>query len=400
MRTRSKRDSVLTTQGIDLLSGLYDIEIHSPTTSIDQWRVAEANEILTELFRIACSSLSEPSFNVNDWTAVKSLYRLVVERRLELTGLLQFRHSIPEETLYDKVWKDTIVTLVELERSACKSEHERLQFHSADGPLAQHIQFRGPTAKPTTYSGASYRFLDTFARARDELWKTIRSLSYPAVVSLQPPWSRGLPIQCLNVPFGVAGSEAKNFTPYLRSRAAEVVFLDQKPAKASIPPDEESRVTIGTFVDSYDVALQIHVMQQPGEQLKAIEISRAWKHATAMAQGRMDECETIRYWCSRFKGALPSVKLNLPVIDRECEEYPLLPTTSDSSETLEWDPTSNQPSKTETRSLSATTIDCFLAQPAAVVDLSRPFQQPRPATLSFTPRRVWRIHDPRKISGG
>ncbi|KAL8851784.1 MAG: hypothetical protein Q9221_003298 [Calogaya cf. arnoldii] len=162
--------SILTEEGVHLLSVMYDSEIHTPSTVSDHWQVAEGNKTLLELFGLACCSLGEPSFNVHDWDGVKSIYRLVIERRLLAVTFLQRGDHVSKEIIDDKVWRESIDALIEFERIACKLEHERLRFNSAAGPLSHGIPY-SIVMDWTRLSSACYLFLDTLAKARDELWK-------------------------------------------------------------------------------------------------------------------------------------------------------------------------------------------------------------------------------------
>ena len=414
---------MLTKEGIDLLSGINVDEYGRPTVDVASWRIAEANEILIELFSIACSALSEPSFFFHDWSAVKSICSLVVERRMELTSLLQTRSDISEKILRDAVWKSTIDTLLKLEKSACQPENERLLFNFAAGPLSQPRLSISPTARPTTYSSASYRFLDTLAQARDELWREIRPFHHPAVVSLPRPWPRGLPIQCLTIPFDVANTKAQGLTPFISSRAADIIFVPENHAKASLPDEEETRAAIGLYVDNYDIALQIYVKQIPKGRARDERIALAWKHAlssladqrnssigysrgvssnTLKSQDdqRMDEQEAFRLWRSRFEHALPGLCTNLPLLEEEAQVYPIIPPSRELSEIYEWDPASDQPTATKSRPLPVTVIDCMFGARIGSVDLSRPFEEPQPKTLPFIPQRVWDTSDTRKSLAG
>ena len=413
-RTVYSIESILTKEGIDLLSGITVDEYGHPTPSVHSWRVAEADGILIELFRIACSSLSEPSFSVHDWSAMKSIHRLVVERRMELTSLAQKRSNVSEEILHDAVWKSTINSLVELEKSGCQPENERLQFNLASGPLSQSRLSFPPLAGPTNYSSASYRFLDMLAQARDELWREIRLFNYPPL-----PWPQGLPIQCLNTPFDVGAIEAHSLTPFISSRAADIVFLSEKYAKASLPFGEETRAAIGLYVDSYDVALWIYIKQLPQGPGRDERVAHAWKHAMSsladqrpksmdssggvlsdplkhQADQRMDEREAMRNWHSHFGLALPGLCINLPSLEEESHIYPVIPRLDE----IEWDPAANQPPATNSRPLPITVIDCMLKARAGIVNLSKPFVDPQPRTLPFTPTLVWDTSDTRRDFAG
>ncbi|KAL8656693.1 MAG: hypothetical protein Q9226_002592 [Calogaya cf. arnoldii] len=387
--------SVLTTEGIDLLSGMYNGESHVPATATGQWQVAEGNRILLELFDLACTSLKEPSFNVNDWEAVKSIYRLVIERRLHTVTFLQRGDHTLEKAINENVWRDTIDTLVELERIACKPEHERLRFNSAAGPLSHGTPYF-VVKDWTRLSSGCYLFLDKLAEARDELWKVVRSSYSPATVSLGQPWPKGLPVQYL-VPFNLDNNAAGGFTPYISSRAGKVVFISELTAGADIPRDKETRSAIGGFVDSYGESLKFWISQLGPSRDE--EITRAWQHAMKITRGRMDEQDAVRFWRPRFQRALPFMKKNLPMTELECQEYPLLPRSDDEEETQEWNPASNQPAPIKCRPLSVKAIDCLLGQNSATVNVFSPFNEPRMATLPFKPSAIWEIHNRKEMSG-
>lgn len=422
-KTIYNTESLLTQEGIDLLSGIKIDEYGRPTLNIGSWRVAEANGILIDLFQIACSALNEPSFYVHDWSAIKSIYGLVVERRMELTSLLQTRSDMSDQILHNAVWKGTIDTLLELERSGCKPENERLLFNFATGPLSHATFSFSFEAEPPSYSSASYRFLDLLAQARDGLWREVRPFNHPAVVSLPRPWPQGLPIQCLNTPFDVGTNKAQGSTPFISSRAAQIVFLSEKYAKATLPVEAETKAAIGLYVDSYNTALQIYAKQLPEGPGRDERIAHAWKHAMSSladqrpkskgsrgdvfskplqleGDQRMDEREALWIWRSRFEQALPGLCINMPSFEEESQAYPVISWPSEVSEACEWDPISNQPPATKSRPLPVTVIDCMIGARAGLVDLSKPFEEPQPKTLPFIPQRVWDISATRRDFAG
>ena len=338
---------------------------------------------------------------------------------MELTSLAQKRSDISEEVLYDAVWKVTVDTLLKLEKTGCKTENERLLFNLASGPLSQSRLSFPPTARPTAYSSASYRFLDRLAQARDELWREIRPLNHPAVVSLPWPWPQGLPIQCFNTPFDVGVLEAQGLTPFISSRATAIVFLSEIYAKARLPIEEETRAAIGPYIDSYDIALQIYVKQQPEGPARDERIIQAWEHAVSSLvdqrpkpvgyspgvlstplksqdDQRVDEQEAIRIWRSRFEHVLPGLCINLPSLEEDSHVYPVISWPDEMNEACEWDPASNQPAAVKTRLLPVTVIDCMLDAGTGPVDPSKSFAEPQPRTLPFTPQRIWDTSDIRK----
>ncbi|KAL8994115.1 MAG: hypothetical protein Q9169_005828 [Polycauliona sp. 2 TL-2023] len=383
------RGSILTAQGIDLLSGMYNDKLHLSATPLDQWQIAKSNSVLFELFDICCYSLKEPSFNANDWTAVKEIFRLVVERRMSIMTLLQHNQHVSQETIVDKVWRDTIDMLVRVERTACKPESERLCFNSAAGPLGPGIPY-SPGAGTIRFSSASYLFLDMLARARDELWRDIRSSYNPAAVCLSHPWPKGLPVQQL-VPFDISNKAASGCTSFISARAVNIVFINEDDSQCAIPPDEETRSAIGGFVDSYQTALRIRILQIREDRARYDEVAQAWEHAIKVTRHRMNDREAVQFWRGHFQAALPSMKLNLPLDIMESQEYPLLPKPNGDFETQEWDPAYNRPGGIKSRSLPASLIDCLLSPSASTMNVFTCFSEPQVMTPSFQPSPIWNM---------
>ncbi|KAL8636219.1 MAG: hypothetical protein Q9228_006362 [Teloschistes exilis] len=394
IRTIYDRQSLLTNQGIELLSGMQITTSGLPSHQPDTWRVAEANKILLNLFDIACVASVEPSFRQNDWSAIKAIYRFVIKTRLDSTRILQRRFGLPDDTLYDHVWQDTLTTLLNLEERACKVEHEILAFNSPYGPLGQDRLLVDGTDRPIKHPESSYRFLDELAKARDTLWKKIRPTSHPAAASLPRPWPQGLPIQFLANPDDIARQDAEGRTPFLSSRATSVVFLGAEAALSDLPPTDDDRAAIGSLVDDYGTALAINIVQQPQGPTRDRQVSRAWHHAiTSLTGDRMDATEAIAFWRPIFRQALPRVKLEVPDVIDERRQVPVLPTDIDDGETNEWDPALNQRPGVKPRYLSIRAIDCLLHSSAMQLDPSMAIREPQARTQSFTPLSLWNTED-------
>ncbi|KAL8662967.1 MAG: hypothetical protein Q9202_004290 [Teloschistes flavicans] len=394
IKTIYGEESLLTVQGIDLLSGFQSTTSGLLNPHPETWRVAEANKILLDLFEIACLASGQPSFSVYDWSATRAVYRRVTKSRLHVAGLLYKRFKLTDDTLYDHVWQGTLTTLLNLETRACKAEHEVLAFNSASGPLGPAKLLVDGTDGPRRHAASSYRFLDELARARDTLWKKLRSASHPAAASLQPPWRKGLPIQYLASPVDIARQDAGGQTPFLSLRATEIVFLNAQAALSDVPSTDDDRAAIGSLVDDYKIALFISIMQQPEGPMKDHQVSLAWRHAiTSLTGDRMDAQEAIAFWRPIFRHALPGVKLGLPDVTDEIRQFPVLPAETDDDQTIEWDPLSNQPPVVESRDLSILAIDCLVDSSATQLNPSEPVREPRTRTQPFTPLSVWDIRN-------
>jgi hypothetical protein len=319
------------------------------------------------------------------------LYRYVVAARLDKAMKLQQALKISDDELYETLWSDTLNMLIQVERIALQPENEALDFNSANGPLWYNLYSYQTITRPLP---SSYRFIDNLARARNRLWQELRPTFHPAAAALPTPWPAGLPIQCLSGPFTVASESAQGNTPFIAARAAAIVFLESSLALSPIPEDPDVRVAIGPFVDSYNTALQIYVLQSPSEQDRAERTARAWAHALSGLTGeRMTRIEAFRTWKAQFSQASASFELPVPDPDVKAEDYPMLPTHADSLENTEWDPAINQPHKADSRTLSSTYLDCLLAaEPDRNFNVSAGFEVPDSRTQGYVPSSIWSLY--------
>jgi hypothetical protein len=269
------------------------------------------------------------------------LYRNVVAARLDKAMKLQQALKISDDELYETLWSDTLDMLIQVERIALQPENEALNFNSTNGPLWYNLHSYQAITRPLL---SSYRFIDNLARARNRLWQELRPTFHPTAAALPTPWPAGLPIQCLSGPFTVASESAQGYTPFIAARAAAIVFLESSLALSPIPEDPNIRIAIGSFVDSYNTALQIYVLQSSSGQDRAERTARAWAHALHDLTGeRMTRKEAFRTWKAQFSQAFASFKLPATDPDLKAEDYPMLPAHADPLENTEWDPAINQP---------------------------------------------------------
>ena len=178
----------------------------------------------------------------------------VVGHRISEAGKLKRALGISHDDLYDLMWTGTLYTLIHTEKVGLIYKHEVLGFNSPNGRLSldtystRHME---PPLPP------SFRFLDDMARARDQLWKEVQPKAHSAAASLDPPWPRGLAILYLIRPYRVAIKSARNYMPFIASRAAMIIMIEQKLALVKPPADEDTKNAIGEMVASYCLALGI-----------------------------------------------------------------------------------------------------------------------------------------------
>ena len=384
-------DVTKTVEGIALLSGIpFDMSQEWNGSNV-QSRVLEANNVLLGFLETACQALREPSFQAYDWQAPLTLFRSVVEARLAEAPKLQKSLKLSDDELYSMLWSETLIMLTQAEKIGLQPGHEGLNFNSANGPLCYNNHGYEALKRPHP---SSYRFIDNLARARDQLWQEVRPIIHPSASILAPPWSRGLPIQCLPGPFNLASEFVHGATPFILARATDIVFLQPSVALSSISEDAEVRAAIGSFIDNYKIALRIYVFGSPSKINCNTRATHAWTHALrAWTDQRMTRDEGFRTLRPYFAQALPSFKLPPPDPESEAELYPVLPTDVDPLENTEWDPALHQPRKVDPQPLPLTYLDCILAAKTnGNFKVSTGFIVPKTHTQGFVPAAIWSLH--------
>lgn len=372
-------------EGIRLLSGIPELLDRLTANDICK-NVVLANSILLELLGTAAQSLKEPSFSARDWYGLFRLFGDVVMVRLNSAGKLKRIYNLTEDELYDVLWTDTLKMLLEAEKIGLSLEHENLGFNFPSGPISRS-QESAQTLRPALPS--SFRFLDDLARARNTVWRKHRLTVHPAAAVLEAPWPRGLPIQHLTQPFDIAVEAAFDKMPFIASRAADIVMLDSQSGMASPPNQEDIKLAIGQFVESYDIALAIHVLQRPSRERREEAARNVYFHATGNLSRQMSQSEAALWWQHIYKRVLPDVKFPLP-IRRPGEEYPMVPSVTNPFDITEWHPALAQPAEISPRDLETTCLDCMLySYDHTEWDLNRMVTIPRSQTLGMIPASIW-----------
>lgn len=366
-------------------------------------RIRRANGIILDLLQSAVHSLREPSFRRSDWIAALSLCREVVKSRMLQAGRLKRALAMTEHELYETLWANTLTTLLRAEEVGLEPEHQSLGFNIPHGPLAFPISVATELVNPPLPS--SFRFLDNMARSRDKLWQVFRTKTEPAVAALDRPWPKGLPIQCLAGPYAVATESAQNHTSFIACRAGEVVMSEPERVLQEVNIDEEMEKAIGPFIDNWKSALAIYVMQNPSGQDRETSFSAASLHAIRhLSRESMSESEAKAFWRSVFREALPLIKL--PDLEADLpKEFPVVPRDIEAVELTEWNPNPFSTSKTDSRKLAATILDCMLSAPQGAQwpqwGFKDKFILPELRTKRIDPLPIWsreRLADLRDLS--
>ena len=292
---------LLTDEGTDLICLLparFRKFTNYPKSSREE--IEQANKVLLHFFEGATLALREPSSHLPEWFRVYKLAGVVVRKRLERVNAFQDHHNLSDAEVFEIVWKPTIDVLIEAETMMLHPDPNKFLRREKNGLITGDSlgRVRPPTMK----------CLDALAEARDKLWAKHRGQENPFVMSLKPPWPRGLPVQCL-MQFQPSSPVS---LPYIQSRAKSVVFGASADTDVQLREENvDTKEAIGDFIDSWTAALNIYI-QEPTADGRAERIRLAWAHVTEpRSQGCMTYMESLRSWESVF--------MSSGVSDREIE---------------------------------------------------------------------------------
>lgn len=132
------------------------------------------------------------------------------------------------------------------------------------------------------------------------------------------------------------------------------------PRTSEVNVDDEIKEAIGQFVDNFDFALAIFIMQSPSGCERDSKLSTALVHATNyLSRKSMTEGKVQSFWRPFFRRALPSIKL-ASFRNKFPMDYPIIPTDINHLEFPEWNPSTSSSLKIDSRKLLATILDCML----------------------------------------
>jgi hypothetical protein len=338
-----------------LLCGI-PINLASVTSLVIRIRVEECNKILLGLFETACIALREPSFNVRSWDGTFLLFTAVVKERMRRSSELKTTLALSADDLYSIVWENTLALIIKVEEEALKPGRERLEANGLQGILnyGRKAAHELKDAEPSTY-----RFLDNLANARDQLWCKFRPTVHSSAAVLPAPFPRGLPIQHLTGLWLINKPSLDAFAPYLAGRANAAVYMSPAAALTSVPEDNETRASIGPFVDDYRFALRMLVSSSNEEEAKQ-QVQKAHAHLIGpLSNPRMDYEEAMRYcrvayeddFISKFWPEIPNVKAAAGTW------FVIFPEVDDAKEIEEWNPVPARRQETKPRTLEPAYID-------------------------------------------
>jgi hypothetical protein len=314
------------------------------------------NQLALFLVETAFMAVTEPSFQSWDWNDVRDVYSNAVQRRLQRAAKLQRTFKLSDKALFEGLWQGTMETLLAIERLSNEEENESLNWASTQGPFGHSRVLLDDTAGA---SSATIKFLDEYMRARGSLWAELRRQNQPAVLTIPLPFPRGLRIQSL---FPLYENRHKSWllqTPYLLSRATDIVFCPSSVHQA-VPSSKEIRNAIGGYIDSYETALMVYVYSQPKGPGREAHIARAWSHATSiLSHGHLNIWEAREFWHIKFDS------LDLyPVLGAEEYRNPRFPPSDDPTVPTEWnpDPAHEADEEGNPTAVAMTVLDCLLSQ--------------------------------------
>jgi hypothetical protein len=170
------RDAVLTSEGIELLSGIPQPLMEDNALANISSGVEQANRILINFHETMLLAKREPSFYQPDWSGVFSLFGSAISRRVSRAEELQKRLEGPEAEVYSAIWDGTLAML----------EKVNVEFlNEAYGPIKSLLNKLPPNALAKT----TKILLDTGTEKRKKQDRqpgddTLERLSYEMLLKL------------------------------------------------------------------------------------------------------------------------------------------------------------------------------------------------------------------------
>lgn len=325
-----------------------------------------SHKVVRILVETAILALQEPGFNLRNWSNVLSLMLDVAQERMRSINHFQDRFRISDEEVFEKIWEPTIATLIQVEGLMLQPGNERLEWQNR---FKHHRPGCESKLRPPTM-----RFLDNLAKARNDLWIRHRSQIKPSVITLPPPWPRGLPVQNLlpfSIPVDSNWTEVPLYLPYIESRVKAILFGDATTYLSPPPREKELQDAIGDFVDDWSQALQLYLRGTSSLERKD-RVLRVWEHATGdFSRGRMSHQEAERFWTPHFSQhpGFPFGDFRPQGQQTVVKATAQMPPPESNSEPVEWNPDSIfgaqpepeiTPSPATPRQLSQTCLDILL----------------------------------------
>uniref|UniRef100_A0A8H7N3U8 Uncharacterized protein n=1 Tax=Bionectria ochroleuca TaxID=29856 RepID=A0A8H7N3U8_BIOOC len=272
------------------------------TTADIRENIQKANKVLMTLLETAAMTVDLPSFCRSDWESVYQLIPKVVELRLKNYQNMQVKMKWSDGQVFNVILQPTLDMMVAAESLILRPGNRRLGFQSPNGfPLFTK------SSSTMEFTPLVVTFLDTLAYNRDSLWAGFRARLDAEASTLQVPWPKGLPVQCLWPEHHIiqAGDAS-----YLQKRAQDVVFCDPQAALSPAPSSAKAHASIGVFVDDWSVALRIYLHGKNGDSNYETRLKTAWDYALYHLTGdRMSTEEAQRFWAQVFPYAASIAKV-------------------------------------------------------------------------------------------
>ncbi|RVD83255.1 uncharacterized protein DFL_007650 [Arthrobotrys flagrans] len=270
--------------------------------------IKHANRIMSDIFDIVCSGLKDPAFRISMWRDDFEYFHQAAFERANRSN--ELKENFSDEEIYSILWEDTVRLLLDIEQKVIDNQ----QLHDADeryhkkwirdftGQNTPTLEIDSNKVHPSTY-----RFLDTWAKERNELWRKQRILKCPEVATLSDPYPQGLPLQYLIKPFSMKHAPLlDDLVPYIASRVKAIIFPSAEQSRALISTESDIATNpLGIFVEDYRYALELYLSKNVPEQERQSRLDSTWAYAIGpLSEGRMSTEQAIRYWQDSFTDAL------------------------------------------------------------------------------------------------
>lgn len=180
VKTLFDRHSMLTEEGIELLSGIPSRLAETMTLAEASKRVSKANSILQALQEHMRLAKREPSYRKQDWDAVVALFDRATSRRIDNVRKMRRHLSASDGELFSALWSQTFAMLSDI--SVESLDRVRGSLHTLIGSLPPSVL--ATTTKALMEQDDVYRADKAKDKEIADKSRTMELLAYNGVRSL------------------------------------------------------------------------------------------------------------------------------------------------------------------------------------------------------------------------
>ncbi|KAL5358612.1 hypothetical protein BJX96DRAFT_173605 [Aspergillus floccosus] len=281
---------VLQPQTVALLSCVESPKARQPS-ALSELSVAvqDANAVLDTLLNLVLQSIKEPGISPKVLENIPLLIGSIVHKRMLGCTKLKYKQLGNADALVDTLLTPIIPVIIRYETIGMADGQEKIKWPPMDGLL-------GGLPCPANPSDEVLGFMDQLAQQRDELAHLHRQKRDSDVLSLDPGWPRGLPVQFLfpTMEWARVLMSRPQAAPFTARRTDEVLFAPRDVLLREAPIGQ---APIGVFVDDLSSIVETYVGRGKNDLMQS-RVVKIWQHYEQQLCEHPEHLEMFRTWFS------------------------------------------------------------------------------------------------------